>query len=458
MATLIPSSKACAENPLKSSAPLGAALAYLGVKDSMPLFHGSQGCTSFALVLAVRHFKEAIPLQTTAMDEPATVLGGAENLGQALVNIQSRAKPRFIGIASTALVETRGEDFRGELKTILRDRSELRGTKVVFASTPDFEGALEEGWARAVTAIVEELVPRARVPSPKPAQLNLLPGVHDTVGSIEEFCSIAAEFGFQVRVVPDISTALDGYVPEDYVGTSLGGTEVEEVERLGDAICSIALGAHMREPAEKLEERTGVRSVIFPTLLGLAATDELVALLSDLSGRPIPERLKRERSRLVDAMLDGHFSLSGRPVAIGADPDLLSGLSRFLHSLGADIRVAISSTKSLSEPESVPCETVYVGDLGDLEVKAREAKVEIIFTHSHGRQAASALGVPLFRIGFPIFDRLGHTHRSLLGYRGSRQLIFDVANTWLAEHHEPCPDNFAGPVRKPIVEETSDGL
>ncbi len=42
----------------------------------MPLFHGSQGCTSFALVLLVRHFKETIPLQTTAMDEVATVLGG----------------------------------------------------------------------------------------------------------------------------------------------------------------------------------------------------------------------------------------------------------------------------------------------------------------------------------------------------------------------------------------------
>ena len=43
----------------------------------MPLFHGSQGCTSFALVLFVRHFKETIPAEMTAMDEVATVLGGA---------------------------------------------------------------------------------------------------------------------------------------------------------------------------------------------------------------------------------------------------------------------------------------------------------------------------------------------------------------------------------------------
>ncbi|TIW41585.1 MAG: nitrogenase iron-molybdenum cofactor biosynthesis protein NifN, partial [Mesorhizobium sp.] len=65
MARILLQSKSAAVNPLKSSQPLGAAFAFLGVDGAMPLFHGSQGCTSFALVLFVRHFKEAIPLQTT---------------------------------------------------------------------------------------------------------------------------------------------------------------------------------------------------------------------------------------------------------------------------------------------------------------------------------------------------------------------------------------------------------
>ncbi|WP_282189942.1 nitrogenase component 1 [Azospirillum argentinense] len=60
------SAKAASTNPLKMSQPLGAALAFLGVDRCMPLFHGSQGCTAFGLVLLVRHFREAIPLQTTA--------------------------------------------------------------------------------------------------------------------------------------------------------------------------------------------------------------------------------------------------------------------------------------------------------------------------------------------------------------------------------------------------------
>jgi nitrogenase molybdenum-iron protein alpha/beta subunit len=67
--------KAVAVNPLKQSQPLGAALAYLGVKGIMPLFHGSQGCTAFAKVMLVRHFREAIPIATTAMTEVTTILG-----------------------------------------------------------------------------------------------------------------------------------------------------------------------------------------------------------------------------------------------------------------------------------------------------------------------------------------------------------------------------------------------
>ncbi len=158
MAEIIHSHKSLATNPLKSSTPLGASLAYLGVAGSVPLLHGSQGCTSFALVLTVRHTKEAIPMQTTAIDEVATIMGGSENLEEALINLTKRMKPRFIGVATTALMETRGEDIVGDLKLILERRPELRDVRVVLAKTPDFAGALEDGWSKAVSAIIDGIV------------------------------------------------------------------------------------------------------------------------------------------------------------------------------------------------------------------------------------------------------------------------------------------------------------
>ena len=59
----------------------------------------------------------------------------------------------------------------------------------------------------------------------------------------------------------------------------------------------------------------------------------------------------------------------------------------------------------------------------------------MLITHSHGRQAAARLNIPLFRAGVPSFDRLGATHQLNIGYRGTRTLIFNLANTFL--DHSP---------------------
>jgi nitrogenase molybdenum-iron protein alpha/beta subunit len=82
MSKVVTTNKPVAVNPLKLSQPLGAALAFLGIKGALPLFHGSQGCTAFAKVMLVRHFREAIPLATTALTEIATILGGQTTSGK----------------------------------------------------------------------------------------------------------------------------------------------------------------------------------------------------------------------------------------------------------------------------------------------------------------------------------------------------------------------------------------
>ena len=157
MAHVVESKKSCTVNPLKMSQPLGASLAFMGLESCMPLMHGSQGCTSFALVLLVRHFKEAIPLQTTAMNEATTIMGGYDNLEKALLNIRSRAKPGLIAICSTGLTETKGDDVAGHVALARQRHPELADTAIVHVSTPDYVGAFQDGWALAVTALVSQL-------------------------------------------------------------------------------------------------------------------------------------------------------------------------------------------------------------------------------------------------------------------------------------------------------------
>jgi nitrogenase molybdenum-iron protein NifN len=60
MTEILRRAKPLAVNPLKASQPIGAALAFLGLRGTIPMLHGSQGCTAFGKVFLVRHFREPI--------------------------------------------------------------------------------------------------------------------------------------------------------------------------------------------------------------------------------------------------------------------------------------------------------------------------------------------------------------------------------------------------------------
>lgn len=435
------SRKSYSGKPLKLSPALGGALAFLGIDRCLPLLHGSQGCTAFALVLAVRHFREAIPLQTTAMSELSSILGGTENLEQAIVNIRERAGPRLIGICSTALTEIRDEDIAGDLRMMRAEHPEWTDLAVVYASTPDFLGGLQEGWARAVEAIVAKLVP----PSgdlKRPRQVNLLAGSHLSAGDIETLKDVIVAFGLTPIVLPDLSGSLDGHVPEDHVPTTLGGVSLEEISRMGQSAVTFATGEHMRGAAELLQRQAGVPYRVFDRLTGLEAFDGFVAELMTASGASAPARLHRQRSRLIDAMLDAHSYFAQRSVAIAAEPDLLLTLSSLVTELGSCVPVAVSTTDAPALTR-VPSPKIIVGDLDDLEQAVGEIPggVDLILSNAHAAETAKLFDVPLIRAGFPILDRLGQ--QVTVGYDGTRDLLFQLANTFI-ERASTHPDAAMG--------------
>ncbi|MGB0696086.1 MAG: nitrogenase iron-molybdenum cofactor biosynthesis protein NifN [Rhodospirillaceae bacterium] len=429
--------KALSVSPMKTSAPLGGAMAFMGMQGSLPLFHGSQGCTAFALVMMVRHFKEAIPLQTTAMSEVSTILGGMENLEQALVNIRNRAHPKIIGVLTTGLTETRGEDFHGDLRMIRARNPDLDDTAVVIVSTPDFSGGLEDGWAKAVGAMIDSLVPEAaEAPAyDGPAFLNILAGAHLTPGDVDEVREIVEAFGLEAVILPDLSSSLDGHVPEDYIATSLGGTTLDEVARMGSAVGTISIGRHMDLCAEKLATKTGQRVIKLDRLLGLKASDAFVAALSQLSGRPVPAKLRRRRAQLLDAMLDGHFAFQDSAVALAGDPETVRAYGLFCAEMGAELASVVVSTET-EHLKDLPCATVVVGDHEDSlrRLEKAEVHVDLMIANANARQTAERMGVPLYRAGFPIFDRIGAAHQVTAGYRGTRDFIFSLGNAFFDAH------------------------
>lgn len=430
MARVLTQIRTAAINPLKSSQPLGAALAFLGIDGALPILHGSQGCTSFALVLLVRHFKHMVPLQTTAMDQIATVVGGADFLEKALVKLKARTWPRLIGICTTAVAETRDEDIAGDIFKANRTRPrECVDTEVVLARTPDFAGAVEEGWSEAVTAMIEAIA-RPGTRDRDPAKVVILPGSNMTVADVEHLRETVEIFGLTPIILPDVSGGSD-----ETASGQRGGTKVEHIRDLGAASQCIAVGEQMRRPAEALQGLTGVPCVILGSLTGLNNGDRFVWLLTAISRGQAPTTVRRGRMQLQEAMLSGHFHFAGKKIAIASEPDQLFQYTEFFIGMGAVITAAVTTTGHSKVLQMIPTDTVQEGDLGDLEHLAADA--DLLVTHSHGRQAAERLAVPLMRVGFPVFDRIGSQYRLNILYRGTRDMIYDVVNIVQANHDLP---------------------
>ena len=435
MVEIVKRNKALSVSPLKASQTVGAALAFLGFRRAIPMLHGSQGCTAFGKVFFVRHFREPIPLQTTAMDQINTIMGSEDSVVEGLKTLCEKHSPSLVGLPTTGLSETQGSDVKAAVKRFRAKYPRFDAVPVVPVSTPDFSGCLESGFAKAVEAIVSTLVPPAAdagtVPGRRRRQLNVLVGSSLTPGDLEELKDIIGEFGLRPVLVPDLSDSLDGHLgKDDFSPLTIGGTEVSEVASLGDAVATLVIGHSMFKAADILKQRTGVPDHRLHHLMGLHAVDGLMLALHEISGEPVPERMERQRAQLQDAMLDSHFMLGMARFAVAGDPDLLHGFTELLQGVGAETVAAVSP---INAPvlKLARTDTVKIGDLEDLERLAMANGAEVLVTNSHGVESAGRLGIPLLRAGFPQYDILGGYQKTWIGYRGTRQVLFDMANILL---------------------------
>jgi nitrogenase molybdenum-iron protein NifN len=428
--------KALSVSPLKASQTIGAALAFLGFHRAMPMLHGAQGCTAFGKVFFVRHFREPIPLQTTAMDQIAAVMGPDENVVEGLKAICSKSNPSLVGVPTTGLAETQGSDVSMAVGEFRKKYPEYNHIPVVPLSTPDFSGCLETGFAKAVEGVINVLVPDAASagtqPGKRPRQLNVLVNSSLTPGDLEALKDIIELCGFRPLVIPDLSDSLDGHLTDtDFSPLTIGGTLVSEMATLGDSKATLVIGASLNAAADLLKERTGVPDYRFDHLMGLEANDAFIGTLHQLSGEPVPMKLQRQRTQLQDAMLDTHFMLGMSRFAIATDPDLLNGFSHLLAENGA-YTVAAVVPANAPAVSKIATEHVHIGDLEDLEKAAEANEAEVLICNSHGQETALRLGIPLLRAGFPQYDLVGGYQRQWIGYAGTRQTLFDLANILLS--------------------------
>lgn len=450
-------------NPCVVCSPLGAAIAFAGVERGMTLLHGSQGCATYIRRYAISHFREPLDVASSSFTEDSAVFGGADKLRLALANVIGEYHPDFVGVATTCLAETIGEDAAsvrralgaGAIREAAIDDDASRGVSrplVVAVSTPSYRGSHREGFRAALRALTEATNPAAEsqnaaadapggtVGSPKMAAgvrseaagfrrkpLAVFPALISPA-DLRSLRNAIESFGLEAIFATDYSDTLDGGPWAEHRLLPEGGTPVDDLRRMGSAAASIELGFEIPpelSAATYLEESRGVPRVSLGLPVGLTATDAFIDAVSGLSGRSPPRSMRAERARLLDSYADAHKHVFGKRALLYGDPDIAKAIALFLEEIGMIAVFPEGEGRDFSQVESAARASTAAGTPIDLAIGSGK-----------GYKTAVSLNVPLIRVGFPIHDRFGGQRVRLLGYGGTQELFDRIVNALIERRQD----------------------
>ncbi|GAB5047372.1 nitrogenase molybdenum-iron protein subunit beta [Thermodesulfovibrio sp. TK110] len=443
--------KALTINPAKACQPLGAVLCALGFKDTLPFVHGSQGCVAYFRSHLSRHFKEPVPAVSTSMTEDAAVFGGLRNLIEGLENAYALYKPKMFAISTTCMAEVIGDDLNAFIKKAKQQGVIPDHIPTPYANTPSFTGSHINGYDAMLRGILSYMT--AGLKPSQSERINIIPGFDTYTGNYREIKRMLNLMGVPYIMLADISDTLDS--PNEGVYEMYpGGTSIEDVIYSINSIATVALQKYSTYKTGEFIKEVWKQSILnVPYPVGIRNTDLFLDVISQLSGKPIPEELIEERGRVVDAMIDSYAYIHGKRVALIGDPDLLLGLISFILELGG-IPVHIVCTNGdedfeqqayailRREPLFGSEGKVYIKkDMWHLRSLLFTEPVDLLIGNSYCKALWKDTGVPLIRVGFPLFDR-HHMHRyPIVGYSGALNLLTLIVNTILDEMDRNSKDS-----------------
>lgn len=407
-------------NPIKLSQPMGAMLCFLGIKNCMPLMHGAQGCASFSKVFFTRHFNDPIAVQTTAVNDITAVIdGGDYSISESIKNITKRVKPDLVGLFTTGLTETKGDDIKGA-SLLLQDMQDI-----AYVNTPDFDGSLESGFSKSIEAVIEQFVtPSNEIDAQKAV---ILPNVNIKPIEVEKIKEDLSLFGYEVLSLPDLSESLDGHLGLKQGALSSGGITLEEIKALGNSSLVISVGSSVQKAGEKLQAcNENMQHLHFDYLGGLEACDSFYGQLCELKNisQPHPS-IVRWRKRLQDALLDTHFALGSSSVVLALEPDQCLSMGHTIIEAGANIK-AIVTTHRNDLLEEIECDHLLIGDFEDVKHYLEES--DIVISNFHSERLARIHKKAVMVRGFPDYEGVGGQLKNDLLYEGSCYALFELAN------------------------------
>lgn len=430
-------------NPCKMCMPMGAVTAFYGIRRCMSILHGSQGCSTYIRRHMATHYNEPVDIASSSLTEEGTVYGGEENLTQGLLNLIRVYRPEVIGVATTCLAETIGEDIRRIIHNFYERYPEYRDITIIPVASPGYGGTQYEGYLKAICQIVRT-APMVTTPNGRVNVITSQLSPADT----RYLKELLEEFEIDSILLPDLSGNLDGIYQEQYNRLPETGTDIKDICQMAGAKATIEIATFLSDTesaGEYLRETYGIPVYRCPLPISLRDNDGLLDILHKVSGKPIPEKLVMQRGRFLDAMIDGHKYNGEARAAIYGEPDFVYSAVRLCLENGIMPLVTATGTKCtklkelLFEEINALASRYFIDrfeiideiDFQTIEQYAGELGVNLLIGNSDGRRIAERHGIKLVRRGFPIHDRIGGQRLRTIGYEGALTFLDEITNSVL---------------------------
>ncbi|KAB1438184.1 nitrogenase cofactor biosynthesis protein NifB [Candidatus Galacturonibacter soehngenii] len=432
-------------NPCKMCMPMGTATALYGIHKCMTILHGSQGCSTYIRRHMATHYNEPVDIASTSLTEEGTVYGGEKNLLQGLKNLIQLYEPEVIGVATTCLAETIGEDLVRMIDKFYLENPEHSHIKVIPIPSPGYGGTQFEGYMRAIYEVVKNV----EMDTTKHEKINVVTSILSPADT-RYLKDLLKDFSIDAILLPDLSETLDGMHKTTYERLPSGGTSIGDIQTMAGARLTLELSSFTKDNpsvAKYLFDTYGVPYKKCALPVSLRDTDQLIKILSEISGKSIPNEITNQRGRFLDAMIDGHKYNGEARAAIFGEPDFVYSTVRLCVENGIMPMIVATGSKcntlkKMVEHEIEELAKAYLIDrfeiLDDIDFQTIEEKsielgINILIGSSDGRRIEERQQIGLVRRSFPIHDRVGGQRLRMLGYEGALTFLDEIANVILSK-------------------------
>jgi nitrogenase molybdenum-iron protein NifN len=380
----------------------------------------------------------------SSFSESSAIFGGEKPFKAGIENVIRQYDPAVIGIITTCLSETIGENMEFLVRSFEWDHEHM--PRLISVSTPSYRDSHTKGFQSAIRQIVASLA----TPGPAEKQVNILTSMISPadIRYVREICD---DLQVEAVIMPDYSDSLDGGTWSEYQRTHAGGTTLKALESSGRAQGSLDLSYGLYEnvsAARLLQEQFSVPATTMGLPIGIRKTDLFFETLADISGGEIPAKHTKERGRLLDSYIDGHKYVFGKRAVVYGEEDLVIGIAAFLTEVGimpvlcatgGDSGKFETALKSQMSDCASQITVLEDADFADIEAMTRELGADMLIGNSNGYKLARELAIPLIRVGMPVHDRIGASRIMHIGYRGTQQLFDRIVNALIQTDQDSSP-------------------